>query len=126
MLARIPEDSRRPPRQQGGWITIDRAGRILERAKGIEPSYAAWEAAVLPLNYARVMSEFNQYFYKTSADFGGIKSALSPRPLPALINKRSGCGVFDERKSQTKTTRLSMRLQPLGQPWHPASHGSPE
>ena len=27
--------------------------RALERAKGIEPSYAAWEAAVLPLNYAR-------------------------------------------------------------------------
>jgi hypothetical protein len=26
---------------------------VLERAKGIEPSYAAWEAAVLPLNYAR-------------------------------------------------------------------------
>ena len=26
---------------------------MLERAKGIEPSYAAWEAAVLPLNYAR-------------------------------------------------------------------------
>ena len=25
----------------------------LERAKGIEPSYAAWEAAVLPLNYTR-------------------------------------------------------------------------
>jgi hypothetical protein len=27
---------------------------LLERAKGIEPSYAAWEAAVLPLNYARL------------------------------------------------------------------------
>jgi hypothetical protein len=27
----------------------------LERAKGIEPSYAAWEAAVLPLNYARAV-----------------------------------------------------------------------
>ena len=27
--------------------------KLLERAKGIEPSYAAWEAAVLPLNYAR-------------------------------------------------------------------------
>ena len=25
----------------------------VERVKGIEPSYAAWEAAVLPLNYAR-------------------------------------------------------------------------
>ena len=27
--------------------------RALERVKGIEPSYAAWEAAVLPLNYTR-------------------------------------------------------------------------
>lgn len=27
--------------------------RRLERAKGIEPSYRAWEALVLPLNYAR-------------------------------------------------------------------------
>ena len=26
----------------------------VERAKGIEPSYAAWEAAVLPLNYTRI------------------------------------------------------------------------
>ncbi len=25
----------------------------LERVKGIEPSYEAWEAAVLPLNYTR-------------------------------------------------------------------------
>jgi hypothetical protein len=30
----------------------------LERAKGIEPSYAAWEAAVLPLNYARQPDRF--------------------------------------------------------------------
>jgi hypothetical protein len=30
----------------------------LERAKGIEPSYAAWEAAVLPLNYARKNRDF--------------------------------------------------------------------
>jgi hypothetical protein len=29
------------------------SAKPLERAKGIEPSYAAWEAAVLPLNYAR-------------------------------------------------------------------------
>ena len=29
----------------------------LERAKGIEPSYAAWEAAVLPLNYARKIND---------------------------------------------------------------------
>jgi hypothetical protein len=29
---------------------------LLERAKGIEPSYEAWEASVLPLNYARAVS----------------------------------------------------------------------
>jgi hypothetical protein len=27
----------------------------MERVKGIEPSYSAWEADVLPLNYTRVM-----------------------------------------------------------------------
>ncbi len=32
----------------------DRWGLFLERVKGIEPSYAAWEAAVLPLNYTRL------------------------------------------------------------------------
>ena len=34
------------------WVTARRF--VLERAKGIEPSYKAWEAFVLPLNYARM------------------------------------------------------------------------
>jgi hypothetical protein len=29
--------------------------RLVERVKGIEPSYEAWEAAVLPLNYTRIL-----------------------------------------------------------------------
>ena len=29
--------------------------KILERENGIEPSYAAWKAAVLPLNYSRLL-----------------------------------------------------------------------
>ena len=33
-------------------------GFDLERVKGIEPSYEAWEAAVLPLNYTRVASHY--------------------------------------------------------------------
>jgi hypothetical protein len=32
---------------------IRRFAGNLERVKGIEPSYEAWEAAVLPLNYTR-------------------------------------------------------------------------
>src|SRR5438309_11739167 len=31
----------------------------MERVKGIEPSYAAWEAAVLPLNYTRNLEELS-------------------------------------------------------------------
>jgi hypothetical protein len=31
----------------------------MERVKGIEPSYAAWEAAVLPLNYTRIAKELS-------------------------------------------------------------------
>ena len=32
--------------------------RDVERVKGIEPSYEAWEAAVLPLNYTRDSAGF--------------------------------------------------------------------
>ena len=35
----------------------DQTRKVLERVKGIEPSYAAWEAAVLPLNYTRASLE---------------------------------------------------------------------
>jgi hypothetical protein len=31
---------------------------MVERVKGIEPSYQAWEAGVLPLNYTRMDNEY--------------------------------------------------------------------
>ena len=34
-----------------GSLFLDRL--LVERVKGIEPSYLAWEANVLPLNYTR-------------------------------------------------------------------------
>src|SRR6185312_3008829 len=43
--------------EAGVWFSADMG---LERAKGIEPSYAAWEAAVLPLNYARIGRDHSQ------------------------------------------------------------------
>ena len=36
--------------------------RDVERVKGIEPSYEAWEAAVLPLNYTRMQSSDSSGF----------------------------------------------------------------
>jgi hypothetical protein len=38
---------------QGGAIRL--GASYLERVKGIEPSYSAWEAAALPLSYTRVI-----------------------------------------------------------------------
>ena len=38
----------------------------MERVKGIEPSYAAWEAAVLPLNYTRaeaILAKVRRYHW---------------------------------------------------------------
>ena len=46
----------------------------MERAKGIEPSYAAWEAAVLPLNYARKLYYIKCLYFK----FDIICSLLAP------------------------------------------------
>ena len=34
----------------------------LERVKGIEPSYPAWKAGVLPLNYTRKLTENSTFF----------------------------------------------------------------
>ncbi len=34
----------------------------LERVKGIEPSFSAWEADVLPLNYTRKMYCFHRFY----------------------------------------------------------------
>jgi hypothetical protein len=45
----------------GGITFTDDRSRSLERAKGIEPSYAAWEAAVLPLNYARKINNLSLF-----------------------------------------------------------------
>jgi hypothetical protein len=34
----------------------------VERVMGIEPTYAAWEATVLPLNYTRVSGLYYMHF----------------------------------------------------------------
>ncbi len=54
----------------------------MERVKGIEPSYAAWEAAVLPLNYARKWLFLNFWLFFGSqflAHLGGIHKAVNRR-----------------------------------------------
>ena len=51
----------------------------MERVKGIEPSYEAWEAAVLPLNYTRsgVVPR-----HKTGAEAKIIAWVFPPQAVP--------------------------------------------
>jgi hypothetical protein len=58
-------------RQLTGIKAIESSG-FLERAMGIEPTSAAWEAAILPLNHAR-----SGLPYQSHPDFG--KPALNSR-----------------------------------------------
>jgi hypothetical protein len=98
------------------------AARALERAKGIEPSYAAWEAAVLPLNYARkfLLVLSNLSFARStwhgfgtalavfvgwySTGTGGNFKPFSPSSSSVV---RSAC---ESGNAPTKLPRLSYRL----------------
>ncbi len=56
----------------------DKSGdlRNLERAMGIEPTLSAWEAEVLPLNYAR---------YLRVSRLAQIKAFNNPNPLTYFV-----------------------------------------
>jgi hypothetical protein len=43
------------PKASGGQSNPALSQKGLERVKGIEPSYSAWEAAALPLSYTRLL-----------------------------------------------------------------------
>ena len=46
------------PEAAADWLV--RRAEALERVRGIEPLYEAWEAAVLPLNYTRSALKFTR------------------------------------------------------------------
>jgi hypothetical protein len=55
----------------------------LERAKGIEPSYEAWEASVLPLNYARMNDACDgQHLSRNPSRIGKIRRSPVALQLP--------------------------------------------
>jgi hypothetical protein len=55
----------------------------MERVKGIEPSYEAWEAAVLPLNYTRMDAVPAQYSRRQEAKYtASVMSVTIIRSIP--------------------------------------------
>ena len=82
----------------------------LERVKGIEPSYAAWEAAVLPLNYtrravysttatvlvsARAVAKISAYSRAT------LRPGAGPEKLPCMDQGASGADAKQDAPAKT-------------------------
>ena len=64
-----------------------------ERATGIEPAFSAWEADVLPLNYARE-NPANLHAGKTSTAGGGSALAQSSEEGPDALHQARGSPGF--------------------------------
>ena len=79
---------------------LERLGREVERVKGIEPSYAAWEAAVLPLNYTRMKTGLNLIDPGRFASVDFLKIATPDCLLPSLAGEHDlvafGIGAHGE------------------------------
>ena len=67
---------------------------LLERATGIEPALSAWEAEVLPLNYAREVPDTNRYDRHNSfiiaAPPPAVQSMTYPEDLRGLFELPGG------------------------------------
>jgi hypothetical protein len=74
----------------------------VERVKGIEPSYAAWEAAVLPLNYTRAA----RFVTREGPVFRRADERLTVAPfIPSAIGRaiNRSLGVPDRRQASEGT-----------------------
>ena len=70
----------------------------LERVKGIEPSYEAWEAAVLPLNYTRLGEEILR------------QKTKKPRMAAAFQVTLSGWNYWIRRRSAAESEAMSCQI----------------
>ncbi len=67
---------------------------------GIEPTYAAWEAAVLPLNYARLFLLYQRLKRNISKPFGSTFRGMEVRLLSA-----QGGGICRDRFGMSTPAR---------------------
>jgi deoxycytidine triphosphate deaminase len=84
---------------------VRREARRVERATGIEPAFSAWEADVLPLNYARSGTARDS----TRRPYRFWRMLLSDRDLKAaLASGRLGLAPYDEAMVQPSS--IDVRL----------------
>ena len=70
---------------------------LFERAMGIEPTYEAWEASILPLNYARIL-----YGRPITPIKSVCNTLLHPQPAYAITYGKT---------NEIKNARLTMYIK---------------
>src|SRR5213075_2072341 len=76
---------------------------MLERVKGIEPSYEAWEAAVLPLNYTRSAASLAGRCRSATGPCRSIRQPRRPEHRSRLARTSIAC-AGSRQESTMKTT----------------------
>ena len=76
-----------PWKRGGGWGSPPPAQgpTELERVRGIEPPFQAWEACVLPLNHARVVLPFGRPPGRPPDSLAGLAARARPASVPRLM-----------------------------------------
>ena len=99
----------------------------MERAKGIEPSYAAWEAAVLPLNYARsIPADIGKYADPQATNFAPTLTAQPSHQGGGMVGDRFLQPAAGRHPQGSETPAIGDRhlnrdLGPAGPPGRPTT-----
>ena len=88
----------------------------LERATGIEPAFSAWEADVLPLNYARVNGRDPHAGFGQMLKYAIRRMRCTMGRLDELdLTQQIGKGDYEKRLSNAQRRLLQLRLDLGGQ-----------
>ncbi len=114
------EHARFAPKQSVGHRLSVRAGHLTcevgERATGIEPAFSAWEADVLPLNYARE-NPANLHAGQTPTACGGAPGECRARPAAPKRGGEAGFQAGPTSGIQQASPAAGARLTPTTPRW---------
>ena len=75
---------------------------------GIEPTYLAWKASVLPLNYTR--KNIGVTGFEPAASWSQIKRSSQAEPHPGIFNYKKEKSLFTQRFNETSGIRTPDNL----------------
>ena len=67
------------------WFTNCYVITLVERVMGIEPTYPAWKAGVLPLNYTRMLSLVGVTGFEPATPWSQTRCSSQAEPHPDVV-----------------------------------------